>query len=769
MGRRGDAFVNFFRRLFQNKWQGNAKTFLLLTFISIVCLSVAVSLLIYATIFRTLRSQMIHNGMQTVNNLYQENEASYFHVQSLLRNLMNDTDIQEFTYDPETDPLSERYWWIPIYEKLKYYQVLYPNLDDIYIYYPDTNVVISSSQPVMQDQTYLYGKLDDSEAAGEDWEKELQANHYPAVQIDIFPNEAVTFWGMIDQHYPAERAYIFLELDLQYMLDRYAREMTEDSGLHLFENERLVFSTNADFLPNTELIKAGDGLYEEDRTICIFSKSDSFGMRYVLTCSKDIFWQPLRNVWIYTVLLLIFYLIIAFITIWIYTRWNQQQIQAILKLAGTYGVNMEGRENEFKKIRSLLSSLFYNQLEMQNQMNRQTADARTGFLQNLLTGNFDPDDANLLELERIYSLKLSSPDFLVILYQAPDLGSVLFSESQSEIGNRQMLYFAVLNMAEDIFPTRFEINSLVVGTNAVTLLGFDEEPGTMDEIRNGCDVLLQKVRDLLQARIRISISRVHTGIANIQFAYSEAEQMIAWTTNQNAAVISAEEVFAKQLQHGAVRYSLITEQQLLNFIKAGDEKKALDLIRQIFEENWQLSVSPEYQLLCSDLLSTLLKSMMTLETLEPQPQIREAIHAALRDANEIHVKDQFCEIAGEICRKYQLYLQDQNPLYQKLEEYIQTHYDEYDLNVSKLGEIFGYSSAYVSRVFKNAVGTSILDYIAGIRVERAKDALRNTENSAQQIAGMVGYCDYHSFLRVFKKIEGVSPQKFRENMPQARS
>jgi AraC-like DNA-binding protein len=753
-------FVSFF----QNKWHGHVKSFLLISFMSIVSLSVGVSVLIYTTISRTLRSQIVNNGVQIVNNLYQENEMSYFHVQSLLRNLMNNTEIREFGYNPQTDQLSERYWWIPIYENLKYYQVLYPNLDDIYIYYPDTDIVISSTQPIMQNKTYFTEKLDGSKAETVDWNKEFVSSTYPAVEIEIFPKDAITFWGMINRSYPSEKAYVFLELDLQYMLERYAQEMTTDSGLHLYENDQLVFSTNPEFIPDIEKMDSSSGMYEGSETICIYSKPDSFGMRYVLTYSKDIFWQTLRNIRIYTVLLLIFYLIIASITIFIYIRWNQQQIQAILKLAGNYGVNMEGRENEFKKIRSLLSNLFYNQLEMQNQMNKQTADARTGFLQNLLTGNFDADDANLEELEQAYSLKLSQPNFLVVLYQAKELTSALFSASQSEIGNRQMLYFAVLNMAEDIFPKEFDINSLVVGTNAVTLLNFSEDAESLKKIQKGCNLLTQKLEDLLQAQIRIVVSQIHAGIGNIQFAYHEVMQIVERGNYRNDRVVLAEQDMEQSLSHGFVRYSLITEQQLINYIAAGEVEKTSELIRQIFQENAHLVGSPAYQLFCSDVLSTLMKSIAALEPRESHSQIRETLYALLQDMNKENADNYFLDAAMKICLEYHAFVKEQNPLYQKLENYIQEHYHEHDLNVSKLGEIFGYSTVYLSRTFKNAVGTSILDYIARIRINKAKDALQDSAHSAQQIAEMVGYCDYHSFLRVFKKMEGISPQKFRENI-----
>jgi len=72
---------------------------------------------------------------------------------------------------------------------------------------------------------------------------------------------------------------------------------------------------------------------------------------------------------------------------------------------------------------------------------------------------------------------------------------------------------------------------------------------------------------------------------------------------------------------------------------------------------------------------------------------------------------------------------------------------------------------YLCQVFKRYAGTSISHYIQQLRVQRAKHLLHNTAKSVQEIAKDVGYADPFYFSRIFKKIEGVSPQRFREERP----
>lgn len=56
---------------------------------------------------------------------------------------------------------------------------------------------------------------------------------------------------------------------------------------------------------------------------------------------------------------------------------------------------------------------------------------------------------------------------------------------------------------------------------------------------------------------------------------------------------------------------------------------------------------------------------------------------------------------------------------------------------------------------------SITDYIASLRIERAKELLLSTDTTVSEIGAQVGYDDPRYFSRIFQKSTGESPRAYR--------
>ena len=97
-----------------------------------------------------------------------------------------------------------------------------------------------------------------------------------------------------------------------------------------------------------------------------------------------------------------------------------------------------------------------------------------------------------------------------------------------------------------------------------------------------------------------------------------------------------------------------------------------------------------------------------------------------------------------------------------IKDYIDNHYNENDISTASVAEKFGITSQYLSTIFKKATGENLYGYITKLRIEKAKKLMNNKNLTIVQIAEKVGYTSDISFIRAFKKTEGITPGKYRE-------
>lgn len=85
-----------------------------------------------------------------------------------------------------------------------------------------------------------------------------------------------------------------------------------------------------------------------------------------------------------------------------------------------------------------------------------------------------------------------------------------------------------------------------------------------------------------------------------------------------------------------------------------------------------------------------------------------------------------------------------------------------DLSLTRIGEITGYNPNYLARLYRQITNERLSDFIAGARLEKAKQLLTNHQMIIQDISKAVGFMTEQSFYRFFKKATGLTPQEYRE-------
>lgn len=101
-----------------------------------------------------------------------------------------------------------------------------------------------------------------------------------------------------------------------------------------------------------------------------------------------------------------------------------------------------------------------------------------------------------------------------------------------------------------------------------------------------------------------------------------------------------------------------------------------------------------------------------------------------------------------------------NYMFDAIFEYLRKNYAE-PITLDRLAMMAFLSPKYFSRVFKEHTGMTLTEYVQGLRIKRACELLDAGATNLACVARSVGYTDYKSFLKVFKRIIGDAPSNYK--------
>ena len=258
------------------------------------------------------------------------------------------------------------------------------------------------------------------------------------------------------------------------------------------------------------------------------------------------------------------------------------------------------------------------------------------------------------------------------------------------------------------------------------------------------------------------------GVENIGNAYVSAISTLEYRKNMNIHEL----VFSRDVNAMAngrrYIYSPESAYVLSNAVSEGNVDEAIEIIRDVYQKNTEAGVSPRHlRYLLFAISNDILRISVKLEDIFGSQFVPFSVPVILQTRNpetvrltlEENVK-KFCSSVVE-ARNAMGNIQDETyRIYQKAIALIGERYSDPMLNVSEVADSLGISLAYLSKIFKRYHRMNISDYISHIRVEVAKRLLEKGEQ-IQEIADKCGFGSLRTFMRVFRKLEGVTPGQYR--------
>ena len=126
------------------------------------------------------------------------------------------------------------------------------------------------------------------------------------------------------------------------------------------------------------------------------------------------------------------------------------------------------------------------------------------------------------------------------------------------------------------------------------------------------------------------------------------------------------------------------------------------------------------------------------------------------------IRSYFHEVINKIECFYKKQLQDPNvKITNDMKKFIDQNYSK-QLTVEDVANSVHYSPGYARNLFKKITGTTITDYIKTVRIEVAKELLKERKYKVYDVANKVGYDNISYFCSVFKEYTGLTPNDYKK-------
>lgn len=383
-------------------------------------------------------------------------------------------------------------------------------------------------------------------------------------------------------------------------------------------------------------------------------------------------------------------------------------------------------------------------------------------LTNLLLGRYAGRDEINAAMNETY-LKFEWPRFLVAVFFIDDYSQYLNKDSKL---SPNAMKFSLVDVLEEMDEWIENANGYVVETNDdrsyALIINLEASFHSGAKITD----LLLYVKDFFKqsCSFTIGVGKVYTGPEKIAKSYAEAKKAVYYRLIKGINnIIFYENIQADRNQ--TYKYPLSLETALVKAIKHSDKDEVVKAIQELreFISNQYLPLE-SLRCICYGVINSVIKLVEELQMDAGDCFSDEENFLLVQTFDTVDAMlDQLTAFCMKIC-EYQI---EQNinkfsRLKNKIFDTVNRRLQDKTLSLESLAADCEVSPSYISRYFKQQTGCSLMQYVDGRRMEKVRELLEKTNLNLNEILNKVGYIDKANFIRKFKKIEGVTPMKYRE-------
>ncbi|WFR55747.1 AraC family transcriptional regulator [Anaerocolumna sp. AGMB13025] len=290
---------------------------------------------------------------------------------------------------------------------------------------------------------------------------------------------------------------------------------------------------------------------------------------------------------------------------------------------------------------------------------------------------------------------------------------------------------------------------------------------TSNEAKEILNEHLIQMQHLVQEYFKISVSAALSDFEEdpdkLFYQYEQIEEALSGSIFwKESSIVHYSDIKMKEVQN--YEYPESREKQLLECLTHGRAKEAEEVYLAIVTETYDYPVVI-YNMVISRLIFmitnvvNLIMKNSSLHSLTSSLLLTNLLQEcdSLEERNE-KFKELFLQIAKDMENKKKDRL---NQVIADINLLIEKEYKNPLLSIEMLAEEVGMSAAYICRIYKQYTGNTINETLLEKRMEHARVLLVESALSVNEISEKVGFTGSSYFYRVFKKVNGVTPNEYR--------
>ena len=272
---------------------------------------------------------------------------------------------------------------------------------------------------------------------------------------------------------------------------------------------------------------------------------------------------------------------------------------------------------------------------------------------------------------------------------------------------------------------------------------------------NQCDMVLS-----------FAISRSQVNIKCLSDSYQELKRALVYNARaEESVIVNGDEVKEFTLQKVDTKGIVVSIPVLTSYLEQGKKEEFLQLLEELTGP--LLMVESRYDMGALELYYNI--SMVFLKYINVN-QLTERIpfYIGLYKLTNVGEHASWQEAVNYLMTlanimfglNMEVEAQRKDITIKKVENYIYQNLNK-DLSLTILAEIGGFNASYLSRIFKQKYHCNLSEFVVRERIKKARELLIHTNKKISDIGEMVGYFSPHSFTRIFKSIENLTPGEYR--------